>query len=352
VGKIAIMGDIVPGGVLHYRKLVIAPALRDYLWAFDLRVATFESALGDGSTPSSEKTNIIYSPDATADLLHRLQIDVVSLANNHVFDLSDEGFFHTLALLDSMGIQHCGAGKNLEEARKPVIVKVNQQRYGFLAYCHPTNFYLGTVREATESQPGVAPMRLPMMIEDIRRLKQQCDKVLLLMHWGIEYTWLIMPESQQIAKELIAAGADGIFGSHSHRVQTYYTIQQKPVFFSLGNCIFPNFIMEPPRTIAYPQDIVGEEVNRLPATLKYSEVKKRIVRVWPFLSRIGMIAEYSDQHPARFRTRYVRVSADNRSLGLVAHVFGSAMDFWLSLLGLVEKTSLYPLIYRKIFHLN
>ena len=78
-------------------------------------------------------------------------IDVVSLANNHIYDYGGRGLLDTIHFLDSIGIKHVGAGKNLQEARKPVVFEVKGCRVAFLAY------FGGGTFSATPTKPGLAP---------------------------------------------------------------------------------------------------------------------------------------------------------------------------------------------------
>ncbi|MBI2508946.1 MAG: CapA family protein, partial [Betaproteobacteria bacterium] len=61
--------------------------------------------------------------------------DVVSLASNHAMDWGEDALLDTVALFRDKGMQVVGAGRNLEEARRPAIVERNGVRIAVLAYC-------------------------------------------------------------------------------------------------------------------------------------------------------------------------------------------------------------------------
>ncbi|NMB50379.1 MAG: hypothetical protein GX997_08010 [Bacteroidales bacterium] len=98
--KIAFVGDIMPGGVLHgISSGYISNRLLTYLNNFDLRIGTLERAIGDNfdfdKRKMKGKKSIIYSKNIDIEKLVLLNIDAVSLANNHVFDLGKDGLYNT-----------------------------------------------------------------------------------------------------------------------------------------------------------------------------------------------------------------------------------------------------------------
>jgi hypothetical protein len=123
--KISFFGDVVPDGVLSYfrQEPAVSKSIYRNLKESDIVVATLESPFGYAKTISGDKKNIIYSPVEDFFRLEELNISAVSLANNHVLDLSEEGFETTLKLLESNKIRHCGAGRNLSEARTPAFIE-------------------------------------------------------------------------------------------------------------------------------------------------------------------------------------------------------------------------------------
>ena len=142
--KITFVGDIFPGGVLVNQEKICDDKVMDVLMSSDLRVATLECALGPGETGGysfdEEKMarpdwrNIIWAPDECVERLKELHIDVVTIANNHIFDLGEKGLINTIRLLDENGIKHCGAGANIDEASKPAVVELRGKKIAFLGY--------------------------------------------------------------------------------------------------------------------------------------------------------------------------------------------------------------------------
>lgn len=80
--RIAFLGDIMPGGLLHYKEDVIERDVLNYLKEYDLRVACLEAAIGDKETFDPTKMagrmNIIYARNSDLRHLTALGINVVS----------------------------------------------------------------------------------------------------------------------------------------------------------------------------------------------------------------------------------------------------------------------------------
>jgi poly-gamma-glutamate capsule biosynthesis protein CapA/YwtB (metallophosphatase superfamily) len=165
-------------------------------------------------------------------LLRKAKITIVNCANNHTADFGTEGILETIRLLDSARIRHVGIGRNLAEARKPVILTYNGIRIGFLGYGGVSAFL------ASRTQPGTTPRSRRIILSDIAKLKPKADFVVINLHWGEELAE--EPDSAQIvlAHAIIDAGADLIIGHHPHVLQGIEYYRGKMIAYSLGNFIF------------------------------------------------------------------------------------------------------------------
>lgn len=79
------------------------------------------------------------------------------------------------------------------------------------------------------------------MVRAVKAAAVNADVVVVMIHWGVELD--TQPRGYQISEghRLIDAGADAIFGSHSHRLQPMSVYRGRPIFWSLGNFVWPNF---------------------------------------------------------------------------------------------------------------
>lgn len=286
------VGDIMPGGILSGdNEGYISKELAEVLESADIRIGTLETAIGN--TPAfyeekmSRKADVIHALDQDLSKLLHLNINIVSLANNHFFDLGPEGAYHTIELLDKMGIEHIGAGRNIEEASKAVIKHINGESVAFLAFCDWRDETVGWCPFATETSPGVNPMFDDYIVSEIKKYKSKCNYVVVLPHWGIEHTYVATNHVYRIAKLMIKAGASLILGSHPHRVQPVVNHKGTSIAFSMGNFLFPNRLIAPPRSTYYSEKAI--DINTLPCTDGYPFVEEITYKKWKPLALIGMV---------------------------------------------------------------
>jgi poly-gamma-glutamate synthesis protein (capsule biosynthesis protein) len=162
-------------------------------------------------------------------------IDIVSIANNHIYDYGPRGLLDTISYLDSVGVRHVGAGRNIVEAHTPVIDTIRGQVVAFLAY-----YGGGEAPGAGKNSPGVARRDLEEVSRDMRNLKTEgrSQYIVIILHWGTERA--TSPDRAQVAfaHALIDAGADAVVGHHPHVLQGIERYHRGVIAYSLGNFVF------------------------------------------------------------------------------------------------------------------
>jgi len=167
--------------------------------------------------------------------------NLLNLANNHMLDYYDTGLYDTLDALEKNGIAHAGAGKDIDEARKPAIIEKNGLKIGLLSYTDMAEVvYKGNPPlsfAAEKNKAGVAPRNAAYIKEDIDKLRNRVDILLVSLHWGIEYCADLAPGQTEFAHSLIDQGADAVIGHHPHHIKGVEVYKGKPIIYSLGNFI-------------------------------------------------------------------------------------------------------------------
>lgn len=294
--RITFMGDTMPGGVLHYEteNNFCGTELLNILNGANIRVATLETAIGDEPLFDEEKMkrekDVIHCPVKNLYRLTTLGVNVVSLANNHAWDLGWLGIEKVMQELDKRGIKYCGAGKNLQDASEPAVVSAGGKTLAFIAYCDNQPGTCGYIPVATANSPGINAMIDSNIQSNIVRLKRKYDYLFVLMHWGKEYYYYPTPEVNRLARKMIDWGVDGVIGSHSHQIQPTVTYRQRPIVFSLGNFFFPDRLITYPRSTYYPPE--KPVMHQLPKTLGYPMVKEPTYKIWKDVARKGQVVTF------------------------------------------------------------
>ena len=209
--------------------------VRSYLESADLTIANLETPLTERGSAAIKEYAYRSNPKALP-AFKEAGFDLVNLANNHILDYGTIGLLDTFDHLDKAGIRWFGAGRNVAEAFKPVIVEKKGIKIAFLGLSKvvPTQEW-----KAGKDRPGVAETyALKLPLEAIQNAKKQADLVIVVAHWGVERQ--DQPEKYQkdFARQYIDAGADLIVGGHPHVLQGFENYKGKWIAYSLGNFIF------------------------------------------------------------------------------------------------------------------
>ncbi len=202
-----------------YPFLLIADKLRSADFAF----VNLEGPITDRGEKTGSEYSFRFEPVGTINALKFAGIDAVSIANNHIFDYGQLGLTDTVAYLRASGIGYARNQESYEFA-------LGKAKLELLAY---TNLY-----------PGQFDLeKIASQISILKMLKAS-DLIIISMHWGEEYQSISNEYQQNIAHQLIDAGADLIIGHHPHVVQEIEEYRGKYIAYSLGNFIFDQYFSE------------------------------------------------------------------------------------------------------------
>jgi len=214
--------------------------IADVTRAADLAFANVENPISSRGKNQGSQYSFRADPE-TVKGLEFAGFDVVSVANNHIWDWGADALADTLSILRTNNIVPIGAGLNYAEANDPKIIAVGKSRIAFLAY---TTLYPRSL-EATKKSIGISHFEIQSASDAVRKAKQQADVVVVSLHWGEEYKTEANEEQKTIAHALVDAGADLIIGHHPHVAQEYEQYSPKGeagktgwIYYSLGNFVF------------------------------------------------------------------------------------------------------------------
>jgi poly-gamma-glutamate synthesis protein (capsule biosynthesis protein) len=160
----------------------------------------------------------------------------VNLANNHIMDLGDLGFQHTLSVLKRNNIAFFGAGDSNNNYNNPCMIEIDGKRVAFLGYCD-YDFLL----EVSPTQYSCSIPTMAQISHDMELCqKNLADIIIVNIHWGREERSWHNKRQEIIGHCLIDAGADLVIGHHPHCIQPIEYYNGKYIFYSLGNTFFPN----------------------------------------------------------------------------------------------------------------
>ncbi|TYL49768.1 CapA family protein [Nocardioides sp. BGMRC 2183] len=244
---ITVAGDLMLVRGVPDPAAALAP-MRDRLRSADLTVGNLESTLSTAGAPTQGGDS--FGADAgLIPVLRRAGFDAVSLANNHAGDFGTAALVETVDLLAASPVTPFGAGADIDAAARPAVLESGGTSYAFVGFNA-----IGETPRATATDPGALSVRMPprtgpfvpadldRVARTIRRADRIADAVVVLPHWGTQYTHAPEPIQRTVARRLVAAGADLVVGGHPHWVQGVDAVVRNgravPVLHSLGNFVF------------------------------------------------------------------------------------------------------------------
>jgi poly-gamma-glutamate capsule biosynthesis protein CapA/YwtB (metallophosphatase superfamily) len=204
----------------------------DLFRSADLAMVNLECPVTTRGKKVPKPFNFRMNPGHLA-VLTEAGIDIVNIANNHIYDYGSVGLFDTIEHLDHAGLKYVGAGRNKAEAHRPLILESKGWRIAFFGY------YGGPeAPAATISSAGVASRRIGLIEKDVRSIRQTVEYIVVNLHWGTEKA--TRPDRDQIkfARRIIESGADAVIGHHPHVLQGIERYKNGVIAYSLGNLVF------------------------------------------------------------------------------------------------------------------
>lgn len=259
------MTILAAGDVLPHRRVKASARIFGWTSTFSeiqQRIAGADLAFANLESPIAPDHHqgihgeVFDAPASLGPALAEAGFDVLSMANNHVWDQGVAGMLETRDRVRAAGMDPIGVGSTCAEAARPVIREVRGIRVAFLAMVDLLNADLRTTpdqpcvfvpgprctedclpdRDALFFQTDLAQATAP-----IRQARTQADLVVVSFHWQLEYRTAPLPAYRALAEALVAAGADVVLGHHPHVLQPVETIEaggrRGLVAWSLGNLI-------------------------------------------------------------------------------------------------------------------
>lgn len=223
--------------------------VKEYIEAADLALCNVETTFA-GGTPTGYPT--FNAPDALADALAKAGFDVGITSNNHMYDTGLFGMKRTLRILRGAGLATTGSRFPWE--KNYTIVQVQGLKIAVISYTYETPSENGetTINSAVlspETSELINSFNYQTLEEDLEKVKatiseargEGADIIVCYYHWGEEYQRMPNEWQKAIAQSTAEMGADMIFASHTHVLQSVEMLtvedtgKQVPVFYCMGN---------------------------------------------------------------------------------------------------------------------
>lgn len=213
-------------------------AVRDHVQGADLSFVNLETPISPSGT--LRRSMIFNAEPALLDAMVTAGFDVVSLANNHIYDQGRQGLIETLEAVEARPeLIPVGAAQTCAEAEGGRMIEVGGLQIAWLAASELFNNYLN----ADPRRPCAFLMDVDQLLVRVEEAKAAgAEFVVLSLHWGDEYETSPATRHTEAAHRLIEGGVDLILGHHAHVIQPVEVVPTLDgrigvVVYGMGNLI-------------------------------------------------------------------------------------------------------------------
>lgn len=244
---------------------LVKPMIENY----DLKYYNQETIIGGKNLGVSHYPRF-NSPDEIGDNMVELGFNLVSLANNHALDKDEAGILYSNEYWNGKNVITAGTYSSSEMRDDIKVYEQNGIKYAFLAYTTSTNGlnvpagkdYLINVYSDEQAK------------EDIDKIKDKVDVIIVSMHWGDEYVFEPTESEKEIAQYLSNLGVNLIIGSHPHVIQPVGYVNDTLVIYSLGNFLSGQRPMGIDKTIGL---LVGMDIVVKDNKVTFENIEKSLL---------------------------------------------------------------------------
>ncbi|MCS6904068.1 MAG: CapA family protein [Bacteroidia bacterium] len=233
--KLLFAGDLVVYEELKQNPFTNSSDLKALFKEYDYRIVNFEApVILPSYLPATKIGPSLYQKKGWEYFFSEDTFNVASLANNHIMDFGKEGLAHTFHELQKLNVPTVGAALGAQKVYEPFII----DKDGISIALFSANESTFGVFEDRISTYGVTKLCSPYLKAAIKNYRKQVNFIILVSHCGLEMVEYPLPEWRMIFREFLEIGVDIIINSHPHVIQGKELVNQKFIYYSLGNFFF------------------------------------------------------------------------------------------------------------------
>lgn len=193
-----------------------------------ITILNLEGTICSNTSKSQKKGVLLNMSNKYIEVLKKLNVKAVNIANNHIMDYKEEGLKNIINDLKNNNIKYFGAGLNLNDAKKPIVLDLDKK-----VALMGMGWNMEECINATRKKAGVCPLDFKLLESQVNNT--ECDIFIPVLHFGYEYENLPQPYHLKECRKIKSNDkVKLIIGHHPHVVQAY----EDHIFYSLGNFYF------------------------------------------------------------------------------------------------------------------
>ena len=230
--KLLFAGDVCP---FDGYKVKFENSLKERFGTADFSFVNLECPLTDESSKIAKCGSNLKASPRQISVLKDIGVNGVTLANNHLLDYGGKAVMDTIRLCEQNGVRTVGAGKNLDAARRILVLEKNGVKVAIL------NVAEHEFSIAGKNSPGANPLDLINVMRDLYKAREMSERIILVVHGGLEHVPYPSPESVRLLRFLAEQkNVIAVIRHHPHIIQGNEMWNGVPIYYSLGNFYFPS----------------------------------------------------------------------------------------------------------------
>lgn len=257
----------------------------------DFSIVNLEGVL----TESDEKQEKVAGPSLkaprkTINGIQKLGVKAIALANNHVTDYGSQGCYDTIETIKSSGIEYIGAGDRISNIQKSLTIELGGQK---ICIYNVSETFFAIPDEKTA---GANLYDEWIVLNEIKKLKETHDYLIVIYHGGAEYLPYPTPQTRKRFHRMAECGANFITAQHTHCIGCEEWYNNSYLLYGQGNFLFAGQKKYPHLTkegLVTELMFLGDDVK----------IKHHIVNI------VGNVLQYgANQDLSSFKERSARIN--------------------------------------------
>jgi poly-gamma-glutamate synthesis protein (capsule biosynthesis protein) len=206
------------------------------------RLVNLETSITRSDKHEPKGVNYRMHPD-NVGCLRAARLDICILANNHMLDYGPRGLIETLETLEGANIRAVGAGRNRDEAMRPVVHALPGGQHLIVgASAHessgvPDHWAALTDEPGVNLLPDLSDETAAHVAARVARHKLPGDVAVLSIHWGDNWGYDVPRQHINFAHRLVEGGIDIVYGHSSHHVRPIEIYHDRLILYGCGDFI-------------------------------------------------------------------------------------------------------------------
>jgi len=294
------------------------------------KLQTYDFVIGNLECPITVNASRLNYNNFKADPLSLKQVsdfDLLSLANNHIFDCEKLGAKETLKYLKEFGHQSCGLTNNKDELSK-YTTNIKGKNIGFIAAA-----VNDCIKNENNHLPYITQAEGTGFLDKVNSFSKQVDHLFLLIHGGNEMISYPEPSFIKLCNNLIEAGASCVITHHPHVLGGYEMYNGKPIIYSLGDFVFDGQSNKRRRGGILDISIINDKIdfkllptqitNTLQVKFANEITSEKIIKRWNYVSNKLVSKSYDEMYKKLYLIEMLDFQVDRikfllKNKGLVA----------------------------------